>query len=92
MANLSGRFLCQPHPKLPCLLDPRLLTEGMRGCLAGYWFSLEGDSAGRRVKLNHYPVAVQVAGSAPLTLLALISDSDRIEIVVSATSKPHLVG
>ena len=37
-------------------------------------------------------VTVQVAGSAPLTLLALISDSDRIEIVVSATSKPHLVG
>ena len=42
--------------------------------------------------MNHYPVTVQVAGSVPLTLLALISDSDRIEIVVSATSKPHLVG
>ena len=36
-------------------------------------------------------VGVEVRGSAPLTLLRLVSGSDRIEIVVSSHSRPHVV-
>lgn len=27
---LSGRLLCEPHPKLPCLLEPSALQRGDR--------------------------------------------------------------
>jgi hypothetical protein len=36
-------------------------------------------------------VTVQVRGSARLTLLRLVSSSDRIGVVVSATSRPHVI-
>ena len=37
-------------------------------------------------------VSVQVRGSTQLTLLRLVSDSDRMELVVTATAKPHVIG
>lgn len=36
-------------------------------------------------------VSVQVRGSTRLTLLRLVSDSDRVEVVVTSTSEPHVV-
>ncbi len=43
------------------------------------------------VSPDYQSVTVKVTGSVPLTLLALVSDTGRIEIVASATSRPYLV-
>lgn len=40
---------------------------------------------------DHESVTVLVSGSTRLTLLRLVSDSDRIEVVVSATSRPYVI-
>ncbi len=43
------------------------------------------------VNPDYRSVTVEVAGSVSLTLLRLVSDSGRIEIMVSSTSRPYVV-
>lgn len=44
------------------------------------------------VNPGHRSVSVQVRGSTRLSLLRLIANSERLEIMVSSTSEPHVVG